>query len=231
MNRFQRTLLRWWLNVRANAAMLLGAQSVAQSLYERMVELDPTDAVALSSLGNLRMDAGDSLGAASAFVDLVECCPDNADGWFNLGFIYEQREDLVAAERCFREAVRLDRKLDRAWYGLALVLIRTHRLVEAVDALRTNIKLQPMSPYGYYQLGMTQHHLGNTSEAQRIVEELRHFEPRYAATLARDIEQTPPLTANYPSVATNVIAERKSESQSESKSLKEAPYLPHQAGT
>ncbi len=84
------------------------------------------------------------------------------------------------------------RSLDRAWYGLGLVLIREGRLDEAIVALRRNIKLQPMSPYGYYQLGMTYHHLGRADEAWKVYEELKGFEPRYAATLKRDIEITAP---------------------------------------
>ena len=195
MNVLARKVTRWWLNSQAGAALVFGGTSIARGLFERMVKLDPNDAVALSSLGNLRMEAGDSIGAAGAFVDLVERHPDHADGWFNLGFIYEQRDDPGPAERCFREAVRLNPQLDRAWYGLALVLIRINKLEEAVIALEVNIKLQPMSPYGYYQLGMTLHHLGRDTQARALVTRLREFEPRYAATLQRDIEQTAPRTS------------------------------------
>jgi hypothetical protein len=58
------------------------------------------------------------------------------------------------------------------------------------EALEKNIKLQPFSPYGYYQLAMTQHHLGDSGDAWRTYEQLKNFEPRYAATLKRDIENT-----------------------------------------
>jgi tetratricopeptide (TPR) repeat protein len=61
-----------------------------------------------------------------------------------------------------------------------------------VEALKKNIELQPFSPYGYYQLGMTYHHLGRREQALRIEEKLRNFEPKFAATLKRDMEQTPP---------------------------------------
>jgi tetratricopeptide (TPR) repeat protein len=205
MNPVARKLVRWWLNNQASAALVLGGKSIARDVYEKMVKLDPNDAIALASVGNLRMEAGDSIGAVSAFVDLVERHPGNADGWFNLGYIYEQRDDVGPAERCLREAVRLDKNLDRAWYGLALVLIRTGRLHEAVDALKINVKLQPMSPYGFYQLGMTQHHLGNAAEARRIVEQLRGFEPKFAATLERDIAATPPSAAGTPPAAGRVL--------------------------
>ena len=71
----------------------------------------------------------------------------------------------------------------------------TGRLEEAVPVLEKNTELQPFSPYGFYQLGMTYHHLGRSDDAWRIVEKLKHFEPRYAATLKRDIEGTPTRAA------------------------------------
>jgi tetratricopeptide (TPR) repeat protein len=71
-----------------------------------------------------------------------------------------------------------------------------------VAALETNIALQPMSPYGYYQLGMTYHHLGRAKEARRIVERLREFEPKYAATLERDVARTPAHTSTAAASAT-----------------------------
>ena len=86
--------------------------------------------------------------------------------------------------------------LDRAWYGLGLVLIRQGRLQEAIVTLQRNIKLQPFSPYGYYQLGMTYHHLGRSVEAWKMYEKLTQFEPKYAATLKRDLEQTKPQAAS-----------------------------------
>jgi len=68
--------------------------------------------------------------------------------------------------------------------------------------LQRNIKLQPMSPYGYYQLGMTYHHLGRSGEARKMYEKLTEFEPKYAATLKRDLEQTKPKAVNKDSKTT-----------------------------
>jgi hypothetical protein len=42
---------------------------------------------------------------------------------------------------------------------------------------------------------MTYHHLGRDEEARRVEEKLRGFEPKFAATLKRDIEQTPSAAA------------------------------------
>jgi len=195
MTAIDRFITRWWINQRANVAMLLKRSQAAMACYRRLVSLNPRDEVARSSLGNLLMESGDAAGATEAFERLVEMNPANAEGWFNLGYIYEQRDMLVDAERCFRRAVALRPAIDRAWYGLGLVLIRGGRLREAVDVLKKNIELQPFSPYGYYQLAMTHHHLGESGEAWRVHEKLKGFEPRFAATLKRDIENTPPRPA------------------------------------
>ena len=39
---------------------------------------------------------------------------------------------------------------------------------------------------------MTYHHLGNAAEAGKIHDELQKFEPKYAATLKRDMARTVP---------------------------------------
>jgi Flp pilus assembly protein TadD len=189
-----------WLRMTAFAALLLGMKRRALEAYEQMARLDPKDIVAWATVGNMRMESGDSAGAVDAFLHLLEVRPGHADSWFNLGYIYEQRNDEADAERCFRRAVELSPNHDRAWYGLGLVLIRGGRLTEAIDSLKQNIKLQPFSPYGYYQIAMTYHHLGDSGEAWRNYEKLKNFEPRYAATLKRDIEQTrPQLRSGQPS--------------------------------
>lgn len=187
-----RWLAKWWLYRRAHAALLFKRDPRAIEVFREVLRIDPADPYARSVLGNLYAKAGDQTAAIHEFRALVARHPQHADGWFNLGFIHDQRDDLAEAERCFRRAVELSPSLDRAWYGLGLVLIRQGRLNEAVAALKRNIKLQHFSPYGYYQLSMTYHHLGRSEEAWKVHHELTQFEPKYAATLKRDLEQTMP---------------------------------------
>src|SRR5215203_900750 len=190
-----RYLQKWWLNLRASLALLIKRDDLAVDLYRTILRIDPNDEFAHAVLGNLYAKRGDRTAAINEFEQLVARHPKNADGWFNLGFIYDQSDDLADAERCFRMALELNPALDRACYGLGLVLIRQNRLDEAIVALKRNIKLQHFSPYGYYQLGMTYHHLGRSTEAWQMYEKLSQFEPKYAATLKRDLEQTVPQAA------------------------------------
>lgn len=189
----------WWLNRRANTALIFKRHAQAIDAYRAMLEVDPSYDYARIMLGNLLTEAGNPAAAARELERLTEVSPNNADGWFNLGFLQDKADNIAEAERCFRRAVQLNPSLDRAWYGLGLVLIRDGRLEEAVDALKQNIKLQPFSPYGYYQLGMTYHHLGRTAEAWQVHEQLTGFEPKFSATLKRDLERTPSRAKSDPS--------------------------------
>ena len=181
----------WWLNRRANTALIFKRNQQAVEAYREMLAVDPRNEFALLMIGNLLAEAGDHAKAIAELERLTQLNPKHADAWFNLGFLHDKTDHPVEAERCFRRAVELKPSLDRAWYGLGLVLIREGRLDEAVDALKENIKLQPFSPYGYYQLGMTYHHLGRREDAWKVHEQLTGFEPKFSATLKRDLEQTP----------------------------------------
>ena len=192
MNPVARWLSTWWLNRMASVAVLFDRKSQAIASLRKIIEIDSRNEMARAAIGNLYAEEGDQAAALKEFLALVELNPRNAEAWFNLGYIYDQRDELENAERCFRKAVELRPSIDRAWYGLGLVLVRQRRLGEAIDAFRRTIKLQSMSPYGYYQLGMTYHHLGRNESAAKVYEALKKFEPRYAATLKRDMEITVP---------------------------------------
>jgi tetratricopeptide (TPR) repeat protein len=192
MNWLARKLRLWWLQRRANAAILFKRVPEAVRAYREMLEVDPRNQMAGLMLGNLLAEAGDREAAVTQLEQLTAAHPSFADAWFNLGYLHDQADRLTDAERCFRRAVELRPSLDRAWYGLGLVLIRGGRLTEAVDALKQTIKLQPFSPYGYYQLGLTYHHLGRSEDAWRVHKQLTEFEPKFSATLKRDLERTAP---------------------------------------
>ncbi len=198
VRRLTRLAMKWWLKRRANFALMLNRTPQAIQALRAMLRVDSANAYARSALGNLYARTGDKAAAVDEFRELVAILPQHAESWFNLGFLHDERDELADAERCFRRAVALQPSLDRAWYGLGLVLIRQCRLEEAIVTLQRNIKLQPFSPYGYYQLGMTYHHLGRSVEAWKMYEQLTQFEPKYAATLKRDLEQTKPQALSSP---------------------------------
>jgi len=192
LNAVARWLHVWWLNRLIAVCVLFNRKEAALALLRQVVKADPRDQFARSSIGNLTAELGRPDEAVQEFRELISLAPGNAEAWFNLGFLYDQKDELVEAENALRKAVALQPSLDRAWYGLGLILVRSNRLGEAITAFRRTIKLQPFAPYAYYQLGMTQHNMGLAEDAAKTLAELEKFEPKFAATLRRDMSRLPP---------------------------------------
>jgi tetratricopeptide (TPR) repeat protein len=113
--------------------------------------------------------------------------PTKSNSHFNVAFASSELGQLYEAEAQFRAALKIENNMDRAWYGLGLVLVRQGRTAEALEAFKINTKLQPMSPYGWYQLGRVHKELGDMDAAEKVVHKLNGFEPKVAAQLARDL--------------------------------------------
>jgi Flp pilus assembly protein TadD len=203
MSWLARKLEVWWLQRRANAAILFKRPADAARAYREMVAVEPDNDLAQLMLANQLAEIGDTAGAVTELERLTQRSPKYADGWFNLGYLHDQADRLTEAEHCFRQALAIRPTLDRALYGLGLVLIRQGRLEEATEAFREVIRLQPFAPYAYYQLGLTYHHLGRSDEAWKVHKQLTEFEPKFSATLKRDLERTVPqaVPAFNPSTA------------------------------
>jgi tetratricopeptide (TPR) repeat protein len=113
---------------------------------------------------------------------------------FGRGFLLQERNDHAGAIAAFDQALAHNPDHDRALYGKALSLIALQRNDEAIAPLERNTKLQPMSPYGWYQLGRVQFERGKTDKAQAIIDHLATFEPKVAAQLARETRLRAPPT-------------------------------------
>lgn len=179
-------LERWYLRQVAAWLLTFGWRTPAMNCYERILEARPDDVDTLASAGFELARAGRKREALARFDRVVAIDPGRAEPWFNRGFLAQELGDHDKALASFHHALEINPEHDRALYGAALSLIATKRLDEAVPLLERNTKLQPMSPYGWYQLGRLQHDRGRSDRAQVIIDRLAKFEPKVAAQLARE---------------------------------------------
>jgi tetratricopeptide (TPR) repeat protein len=179
-------LRRWYFNQVAAWCTLFRRRDVAVEYYQRMLHLDPGDALALASIGFQLAQLGRKREALAMFDRVLILKPADAEAHFNRGFLLQELNDHPAAIAAFEASLAANPDHDRALYGLALSLISTHQPEAAVAPLERNTKLQPMSPYGWYQLARVQNELGRKEEAQRILDHLARFEPDVARQLARE---------------------------------------------
>lgn len=170
----------------AGWARVFGSDALALRLLEIVLRESPDDVGALTSLGFLYVQQDRRRDALALFDRAAALAPRNAELAFNRGYLLQELNDHEAAVAAFRRALEINPDHDRALYGLALSLISLKRLDEAIGPLERNTRLQPMSPYGWYQLGRVQFDRGKADKAASIIAHLNTFEPKVAAQLARD---------------------------------------------
>lgn len=178
-----------FLKARALLLLVAGKRAAALPVFQRMLQLSPSDRYALASLAHLQMQLNQIDEAVASLQLLARMTGPGVLGaasWFNLGFVLQHAGRAGEAASAFQHALALEPKLDRAWYGLALVLMQQRQFQGAAEALKKNTALQPMSPHGWYRLAQVWLALGEQDKALKVIEHLRHFEPRVAAQLERE---------------------------------------------
>ena len=185
-------LRRWSLLKAAGWARIFGGASLSQRLLETAQREFPDDHAVVAALAFLYVQQDRRREALALFDRAASLAAANAEYRFNRGFLLQGLNNHEAAIDGFNQALALAPNHDRALYGLALSLIALRRLDEAVAPLERNTRLQPMSPYGWYQLGRVQFDRGKRDKTEAIIRELARFEPKVAAQLARDTGLPPP---------------------------------------
>ena len=186
-------LERWYLRQVAIWAQVFGLKAAALRAQQRILAADPDDARALMSVGFALAQEDRFREALARFDHAARVAPDSFEAHYNRAYLLQKLNDHDAALDAFVRALALAPDNDLALYGQALSLIALRRLDEAIAPLERNTRLQPMSPYGWYQLGRVQFDRGKPEKTQVIIDHLGKFEPKIAAQLARETGlKTPP---------------------------------------
>jgi tetratricopeptide (TPR) repeat protein len=179
-------LERWYLRQVAAWALVFGLKGASRRAQDRILAADPDDARALMSVGFMLAQQDRFREALERFDRASRVAPDDPTAHYNRAYLLQKLNDHDAALAAFAATLALRPDHDLALYGQALSLIALRRLDEAVPPLERNTKLQPMSPYGWYQLGRVQFDRGKPDKSQAIIDHLATFEPKIAAQLARE---------------------------------------------
>ncbi|MEO8589253.1 MAG: tetratricopeptide repeat protein [Flavobacteriales bacterium] len=123
---------------RAEASTQLGAEHMATTDLQRVIELRPTGPAtehALLQLGNFAMAKTDLVAAKGFYDRLVIIAPLNAFGWCDRGIVLAAMHMDDDALVDLDKAITIDPTLDQAHVNKAIVLFRMERRQEACDAL------------------------------------------------------------------------------------------------
>ncbi len=125
----------------------------AEKSYQKVLEIDPGNAIALQLLGSIVFDQGNYVQAADYFGKALESSPGNAEIHNNLGNTLNQLEKFEEATRHFEMAVNLDPEYALAYNNLGASLIAVGRLEEAREYIEKSLALRPDNAQAHNNLG------------------------------------------------------------------------------
>lgn len=115
----------------------------AIAAFEKLLELDPSQAEAYSYLAELYLATGQPAKAAEIEAKAHSAGVEDPNALYNLGATYWNSKDYAKAEEYFRRATAADPKFAIAWERLGYALVNLGRTDEAVPALSKYLELSP----------------------------------------------------------------------------------------
>jgi len=124
-----------------------GDLDTAESLYRRVMKLDPKDPAAGFNLGNLFRDAGRTVEAEAAYRWAVKAAPNFAQAWHNLADLLDESDRLPEAVDCEKRALDADSDYADAMFNMALYLQRLGEHAGALIWWRRYLEHDRTSPW------------------------------------------------------------------------------------
>ncbi len=119
----------------------------ARSEFEKVVQLNHSDAAGYLNLANVCMLMGQLADAQHFLGEGLRLQPESALGKFLLGSLNMRTGRLAEAEGALREAAQLDPFMAQARLQLINVLLKEGKKSDALDQLHEFIKIFPKSPF------------------------------------------------------------------------------------
>lgn len=155
--------------VRAEALAALGRTADAQMLLEQVTQARPRDALLWTTLGRLRLAAGEMGAAADAAAVAARLAPGDPRALTLQGEVVRARFGLVAALPWFAAALQRDAYYPPALVEQAATLGEAGRNAEALAATRRLLLARPGSGPALYLQAVIAARAGKTDLARRLL--------------------------------------------------------------
>ncbi len=115
----------------------------AERLYRRALDLDPSLAIAITNLGNIRFRRHDQPGAEELYRRALEVDARQPEAQYNLGYLVLERGQPDAAIPLFHGAIQADPSFSDAYFNLAMAYEQSGHPSDAKTYWRGYIGLEP----------------------------------------------------------------------------------------
>jgi len=142
-----------------------GDLNKAETLYRRVLALEPANAEALHNLGAVGLQSGHPAAAAGLFRQTLVADPGYNDAYCNLGLALRAQGLLGEAAEAYGQAINADPDMAEAHSNLGVVRQEQGALDAAADSYREAIRIAPDLADAHCNLGILLHEQGALQEA------------------------------------------------------------------
>ena len=108
---------------------------------ERIVELDPTDKVALFWLGDFQLKFLENYEKALDYFErIIKLDQNNMHAWFNKGMILSETEKCEDAIKCYDKVMLMDEPPDETWFNKGVALHNLEKYKQALECYEQYMK-------------------------------------------------------------------------------------------
>ena len=116
---------------------------VAESWFEKVLELSPDEADIWFNLGFVREHAGKATAAIAAFKEAVRLKPGQDRAWYGMGLAHARLGEHNEAVTALQEAVKLQPMNGEGYYQWGMALHHAHRPDEVTAVVKKLVDFEP----------------------------------------------------------------------------------------
>ncbi|MBI5725731.1 MAG: tetratricopeptide repeat protein [Planctomycetes bacterium] len=157
-----------------------GRHDQAAAAYQKILEIEPGNTLALNNLGVIEEKTGRFDQAGQYYARAVRADPKFADGHYNLGMVHLRMGRPELAEQEYRQAVAINPGFFEAHNNLGTICLRTGRFGQALEYYQRAAAIQPGSTLAIGNCGKALYKLGRLDEAEKCYERVLAQQPGLA---------------------------------------------------
>ena len=120
-----------------------GSDSLAQTYYSNLLELDPLNPMAYVFLGDIYYRSGDTSKALSSYLSAVKIDSTNYNTWFRLGEVYRKSMNNISAANAYKKAIQININSYLSYMALGSIYLADNKLVLAKNSYQKALLVKP----------------------------------------------------------------------------------------
>ena len=152
----------------------------AQTLYNKILELNPNHSPTINNLGVIFGLIGEPHKAMDCYKKAIIINPSFPDAHNNLGVIFKNLGDNQKAKDCYEKAIAINPNYVNAHNNLGVIFQELNEHQKTIDCYEKAIAIKPNFAEAYYNLGNLSLEISENQKARECYEKAIAINPNYA---------------------------------------------------